>query len=103
LANCRNPKSSASLSLFGLRFRFIRWEQKGIRIGIRQGREQGREEGQERVRNTLRELALNLISDRFGRIPETVAERVRSLDSVDELKALITRAAKAQALSDLML
>jgi flagellar biosynthesis/type III secretory pathway protein FliH len=74
------------------------WERKGIQIGLEKGRQEGRQEG---AVEALRSVLLDVLATRFGACGESVASRIRRIDSIDELRALTHRALTAGSLNDL--
>jgi Putative transposase, YhgA-like len=64
------------------------WERKGI--------EKGRMEGLD----ALRAVLLDIVAARFGDANESVASRIRRIDSIDELRALTHRALTANSLGE---
>ena len=50
------------------------WERKGIEKGLQQGRREGRQEA-------MREMLLEILATKFGPPAESVAMRVRELES----------------------
>jgi hypothetical protein len=68
--------------------------QKGYVEGLEEGKREGREQGQ-------RELLLNLLTRRFGPLPETTRQRVQALTSSEELSQLAERVLDAPSLDDI--
>lgn len=72
---------------------FKEWEQKMRREGRREGRQEGEVQGMQKV-------ALDLLRQRFGPVPQNVRERVRALSSSSELRKLTRRILTAKSLQD---
>ena len=73
----------------------------GAEVLIRTGREQGRKEGREEGREEgVRQLLLELISDKFGSAPSDIAERVMAL-SQSELPRVRRAIWTARSIEDL--
>jgi len=70
-----------------------------IEIGIEKGREKGREEGLEKgLEKGKRETLLNLLSHKFGKIPQAV---IKDINSISDKKKLDDLAIKVFELTDL--
>ncbi len=76
------------------------WERKGIEKGLIAGRQEGlqtglqtgRQEGLQSGTDALRAVLLDVLTARFGAVDESIASRIRSIDSIDALRALAHRA-----------
>ena len=80
----------------------------GRQVGHEVGRQEGREEGREEelrvgVMEGKRQTLLALMDRKFGALPETVAARVRSVESADELDGLLDLILTAENLGDMKL
>ena len=60
-------------------------------------REEGRQEGA--LRNT-REVLLNLLRSKFGRVPRAVEKAIRTTEDVGQLNAWVVRAGMASTLEE---
>ena len=81
----------------------VEGREEGREEGRVEGREEGREEGRVEGRVEGREegaarLLLRLLEHRFGKLPETVIERVHQL-SLAEAEALVDQALGAESLA----
>jgi predicted transposase YdaD len=70
------------------------YEQEGIKKGIQQGREEGRQEGRQ-------EGLFLLLERKFGELPATVRQRIRKIQSAEQLDALLVAVLDAKSLDDL--
>ena len=78
------------------------WELKGIEKGRVEGRVEGRMQGRMQGRIEERqEMLLDLLAAKFGPVSSTVSERVRSIGSLDDLRALTNRSLAAGSLREL--
>ena len=78
--------------------------QVGHEVGRQEGCEEGREEGlRVGVMEGKRQTLLALMDRKFGALPETVAARVRSVESADELDGLLDLILTAENLGDMKL
>ena len=102
------------------------WERKGMEIGRMEGRTEGRVEGRSQGRvegrtegrsegrvegrtegrtegalDAWRLALLDVLVSRFGTLEDSVSDRVRSLGSIDDLRALTNRALSANSLREL--
>ncbi len=80
------------------------WERKGIEKGLIAGRQEGlqegrqegiqtgRQEGLQAGTDALRSVLLDVLTARFGAVDESIASRIRNIESIDELRALAHRA-----------
>ncbi|HEY6330035.1 MAG TPA: hypothetical protein VI756_11915, partial [Blastocatellia bacterium] len=67
-----------------------------MREGIKQGRKEGLEEGQ--LRATQAHIVEILVA-RFGRVPAAAKKKIKTIDSIPRLKALLREAATTESLS----
>ncbi|MCX6864206.1 MAG: hypothetical protein NT050_15070, partial [Verrucomicrobia bacterium] len=75
--------------------------EKGIQKGIQKGLLEGRQEGLEKgIVQTAREAILDVLDTRFGEVPDSVRERINSLDDDRTLKDLLRRAARVPSLAE---
>ena len=74
------------------------WSEKMIAKGHKEGRRVGREEGREQGARTL---FLDLLSERFGAVPDRVRQQVEAIDSMDRLSSLARRALTARSLEEI--
>ena len=90
------------------------WERKGMEIGRVEGRNEGRVEGRTEGRtegrvegrtegalDAWRLALLDVLVSRFGTLENSISDRVRSLGSIDDLRALTHRALSANSLREL--
>ncbi len=76
----------------------IQYTQKGIEKGVRKGLEQGIKKGVEQgVRDTL----LHLLAKRFGRVSPAVRGRIKAVESLEELRALVDRTLEVTSIEEL--
>jgi hypothetical protein len=78
----------------GLEENMIRWREEAIR----EGRREGRREGQIQAR---REMLLELMAQRFGRLPAHVRRQIEEISSLQELRKLGRRVLRAKTLQDM--
>ena len=72
--------------------------EEGLQEGIQQGRLEGRLEGQQEGRHSM---LLDMLQAKFGELPQVITDRVRAIESQDELAALGTKLLSAKSLEDL--
>jgi predicted transposase YdaD len=70
------------------------WRRKIRREGLREGRQEGKVEG-------MRTLLLQMLAQRFGRVPIRIRRRVAEISSDQELRKLAREALVAESLQDL--
>jgi hypothetical protein len=70
------------------------YQREGYEKGISEGVARGKAEG-------LQEAVLQLLTDKFGRLPSSVRERIEITQNTDDLKALLSRIPSAATLNDL--
>ena len=70
---------------------------EGLKEGLEKGREEGREEGRDEGAHLF---AVDLLTQRFGKLPPAQAKRIRSMNQA-ELATLRTRIFEARSLKDL--
>lgn len=75
-----------------------RWSRQLLQKGRQEGKQQGRQEG---MIDGTREMLLQQIKLRFGRVPRTVRQRIDEISSVRELRALGRKVVLAETLQDL--
>jgi predicted transposase YdaD len=68
---------------------------------VRQLLQEGRQEGRQEGIDGTRELLLQQIKLRFGRVPRTVRQRIEGISSMRELRALGRKVILAETLQDL--
>ncbi len=71
--------------------------EKGIQKGLEQGLEKGLEKG---ILQNAREAILDVLDTRFGQVPDSVRERINSLDNERTLKDLLRRAILTPSLNE---
>ena len=75
--------------------------EKGIQKGIQKGLLEGRQEGLEKgIVQTAREAILDVLDSRFGEVPDSVRERINTLDDDRTLRDLLRRAARVPSLAE---
>lgn len=78
------------------------WEEKGREIGRKEGLQQGMQLGmQQGAVRILRDLLLDVLTTRFGSVDTSVVDRIRAIDSNDELRRLHHQALTAGAIGEL--
>ena len=86
------------------------WEREGVKkgivLGLKEGREKGKQEGklegkQEGKQEGWRDALIEVLEGRFGRLPVRTSERLASIGSTEELRALLRRASVAESLGEL--
>ena len=98
-----DEKASFRRLLSGVEFREayemeVTWADKIREEGRIEGREEGREEGlKEGKRETLRQL----LTKKFGPLPETVLSRLEVLECLEELDGHLDRVLKAGSLDEM--
>jgi hypothetical protein len=90
----------------GLEENMIRWRDEAIKQGLREGRREGRQEGRREGRRegqiqALREMLLDLLAQRFGRLPAHVRPQVERISSLQELRKLGRKVLRAKTLQDM--
>lgn len=81
-----------------MRLAQMSWGDKLRAEGWREGKKEGRREGMERG---AQKMLLRLLTQRFGRLPVGVRQRIEEIDSVDRLIRLAERVLTARSLEDL--
>ena len=76
------------------------YEQEGIKKGRQEGLQEGRQEGLQEGRQ---EALVLLLERRFGELPATVRQRIREIQSAEQLDALLVAVLDAKSLDDLPL
>ena len=71
--------------------------EKGIQKGLLEGRQEGLEKG---IVQTAREAILDVLDSRFGEVPDSVRERINTLDDDRALRDLLRRAARVPSLAE---
>ncbi|HYO16827.1 MAG TPA: Rpn family recombination-promoting nuclease/putative transposase [Thermoanaerobaculia bacterium] len=71
--------------------------QKGLQRGRREGRQEGRREGEV---EGMQKIALEMLRQRFGPVPQEVRRRVREISSSSELTKLTRRILTARSLQE---
>ena len=66
------------------------WAEKMIAQGRKEGKREGKKEGIEEGRRHVRQIVLDLLSERFGAVPDAVREQLEA-ESVDRLRFLAKR------------
>lgn len=84
---------------------FMTWserlEAKGLEKGREQGLEKGREQGLEKGLEQIRQILLRQLSLRFGRIPESVRQRIHAIRSVERLTGIAEQVLVAGSLDEI--
>ncbi len=75
-------------------------QKEARREGLREGLKEGRQEGEVL---SLQKVLLDLMSERFGRLPREVRNRVAQISSPRELRRLTRRILSAKSLEDMRL
>lgn len=78
----------------------IKWRDDTLREGRQEGRKEGRKEG--RLQAT-REMLLELMTQRFGRLSVTVRRQIEEISSVQELRKLGRKALRVKSLEEMRL
>ena len=77
---------------------------QGIEQGIEQGKAQGIEQGIEQGKAQGRQEAiLRLLRLRFQNVPETLTNRITSIESLSDLDTLLEQAITAQSLDEIQI
>ena len=76
----------------------IRWRDEAIREGRREGRKEGLQEGRLQAR---REMLLEQMAQRFGRLPTLVRQQVEAISSIQELRKLGRKVVRAKSLEEM--
>ncbi len=71
-----------------------------VEQGIKQGLEQGLEQGETSAK---REVILKVLNARFDAVPESVANRITSMQNLSRLNSLFDQALTAQTLDEIEL
>ena len=75
--------------------------QQGMRQGMRQGMQRGMQQGiQQGMLLEAREMLIEVLTERFGRISDKLSEQIESIDSRERLKALLRQLLKAKSLKE---
>ena len=74
------------------------WEEKVRKESWREGRQEGRQEG---LVEGMQRVLLQLMSSRFGPLPQDLRRRVEGLTSVAELEKLTRRVLRAKTLLEM--
>jgi hypothetical protein len=74
-----------------------KWERQGLAKGLEQGRVEGRVEGKLEM---ARSLLTDTLRQRYGRVPERLAQRIADADA-DWCRAVMLRLASGETLADL--
>ena len=94
----------------GLEENMIRWrdeaKREGRREGQREGRKEGRREGRKEGRRegqilSLQTMLLELLAQRFGRLPANVRRQIEGISSLQELRKLGRKVLRAKTLQDM--
>ena len=86
----------------GLEENMIRWRDEAKREGRREGRQEGRQEGRREGQiQALREMLLDLLAQRFGRLPANVRPQIERISSLQELRKLGRKTLRAKTLQDM--
>ena len=76
----------------------LTWVDKMKEEGRKEGRQEGRQEGQ---REGKREALLQLLTSKFGPLPEKTASRVRAIESLEQVDRYLDRVLVASSLADM--
>jgi hypothetical protein len=79
------------------------WSERIAAQGREEGLQIGRQQGLQAGLQTLREVVLGLIEQRFGPLPDSTRERVEAISSLDRLARLSRRVLTAPSLAALRL
>lgn len=75
-----------------------------VEQGIEQGKAEGIMEGKaEGIVEGKREAVLRFLQFRFQNVPETLTERIASIESLSDLDTLFEQAMRAQSLDDIQI
>jgi predicted transposase YdaD len=77
-------------------------KEEGRKEGLQKGRQEGRQEGQrEGQLEGKREALLQLLTSKFGPLPEKSASRVRAIESLEQVDRYLDRVLVASSLADM--
>lgn len=76
----------------------LRWRDKIAREARREALKEGRREGR---LQSLRAMLLELMTERFGRLPASVRQQIEGTSSVQELRKLGRKVLRARSLEDM--
>ena len=80
----------------------IKWHDEIRKEALKEGRTEGRREGQQEGQVlSLRKVLLQLLTQRFGRLPETARRRVEQIASTKELEKLTRKVLSARSLEEM--
>ena len=74
-----------------------RWIQKGIKQGLEQGIKQGIQQG---LLLEAQEMLLELLEERFGIVPRSIAKKIKEIDSREVVKGLFKIAIRVNSLEE---
>jgi len=74
-----------------------RWIQKGIKQGLEQGIKQGIQQG---LLLEAQEMLLELLEERFGIVPRSIAKKIKEIDSREVVKGLFKIAMRVNSLEE---
>jgi flagellar biosynthesis/type III secretory pathway protein FliH len=75
--------------------------QKGFQQGIQQGIEKGLQKGVKKgLLEGSREMVLEVLTEKFGSVPQDVERRIRSINSRRRLKDLLRQAVRASTIEE---
>ena len=76
--------------------------QEGRQEGMQEGKQEGMQEGrQEGMQAGMHFILLEMLQVKFGELPQVTTDRVRAIESQEELASLVTKAHNAESLEDL--
>ncbi len=97
----RKVEYITSIERHGIKVGIERGLRKGRRLGRLEGLEEGIEKGIEKGQcDAFIEVALSKLNERFGAAGFKLADRIRAIDSADELRQLIRVIGTAKSLQD---
>ncbi len=76
--------------------------EKGLKKGLQKGRREGKAQGKAEAVDQMRQLVLSRIEQRFGRVPEPVQARVRSIEALAPLAAMLEKLPLLESADDLL-
>lgn len=76
--------------------------EKGLQEGLKQGTAAGVKKGKAEAVDQLRQLLLKRIEQRFGAVPERIQARVRSIDTLAPLAAMLEKLPLLESADDLL-
>lgn len=74
--------------------------EKGLQKGLKQGLKQGEQKGSNREAQAA---LLDIMRDRFGKLPAALTQKIKNLDDLSLLRSLRKKAMKAKSLEDIQI